>query len=73
MRTTILFGAQGAGKSSAGRAIAARLGCSAVVNDWNGRSPLPKGVLVLTNLAPGQCRLPPKVSTLDFHQALRLL
>lgn len=47
--TVILSAHQGTGKTTAARTIAAALGCTQIIEEWNGSDPLPDGALALTN------------------------
>lgn len=47
----IVIAPQGAGKSRHAQALAARYGCTAIVDEWDGASELAPGTLALTNLA----------------------
>lgn len=47
--TVILCAPQGTGKTTAARTIAAALGCTQIIEEWNGSDPLPDGALALTN------------------------
>jgi predicted kinase len=73
MTTIILHGCQGAGKSKVAASLARRLGCTSVLDEWDGRQQLPRGALAITNLSLGDFRVPSSVSTLGFHQALERL
>lgn len=52
MKTVIVYGPQGCGKSSAAKGLLAYSGCTGLVDDWDGCSPLPEGALALTNKQP---------------------
>jgi hypothetical protein len=54
--TFILCGPQAAGKTLHAAQIAAGLGCSQIIDDWNGTAPLPPGALAITN---GDYVIPP--------------
>jgi SpoVK/Ycf46/Vps4 family AAA+-type ATPase len=73
MPTIILHGAQGAGKSLVAAAVARRLGCTSLIDGWDGKQPVSEGALVVTNLPVDDLRVPLGVSTLGFHQALGML
>lgn len=47
----IIRGPQGCGKTSNAQALAAYFGCTEVVDDWDGFTPLCDGALALTNSA----------------------
>jgi len=70
MTTIILHGCQGAGKSKVAASLARRLGCTSVLDEWDGVQPIPRGALAMTNLRPGTFRVPLGASALGFHQAL---
>jgi len=42
-----VFAPQGAGKSTHAAELARLLGCTSVVDEWDGSSPVPDGALVL--------------------------
>lgn len=48
--TVYVVAPQGAGKTQHAAALAARFGCSTIVDDWDGASPVPAGALVLTSI-----------------------
>lgn len=48
--TVIVVAPQGAGKSLYAPDLAARFGCTSIVDEWDGLSDPPDGALVLTNL-----------------------
>lgn len=73
MTTIILHGGQGAGKSRIAASLAHRLGCTCVIEEWDGMQPIPLDALAMTNLRPGSFRVPSGASTLSFHQALERL
>lgn len=73
MPTVILHGAQGAGKSRIAAAVARALGCTSMVDEWDGKQAVAQGTLVVTNLLPDDFRVPAGVTTLSFHQALGVL
>ena len=50
--SVVVHGPQGCGKTRNAQALAAAFGCSSIIDDWDGRSPLPSGALALTNVAP---------------------
>lgn len=70
MPTIVLHGCQGAGKTTIVASIARHLGCTPVLDEWDGRQPIPKGALAVTNLPLEDIRAPAGVSTVEFHQAL---
>ena len=47
-----LIGPQGGGKSEHAAQVAKMLGLARVVDDWNGRDPVPDDALVLSNVVP---------------------
>jgi hypothetical protein len=47
--TVVVIAEQGAGKSRAAPQLAALLGCTHVIDEWDGVAPLPANALVLTN------------------------
>lgn len=47
--TVILSAPQGTGKTTQALRIASALGCTQIVEEWNGSDPLPDGALALTN------------------------
>ena len=67
--TLIVTGPQGCGKTRRAAEIAAHFGLSGLVDDWDGKSALPDGALVLTSvpadqLKAGKCRV------MSFEDAL---
>lgn len=52
MRTVVVFGPQGCGKTRNAERLMMAYGCSRVQEEWDGLAPLPPGTLALTNLAP---------------------
>lgn len=48
--TLIVSGPQGCGKTRLAQEIAAHFGLSGLVDDWDGKSDLPKGALALTSV-----------------------
>lgn len=55
----MIYAPQGAGKTRNAEALRVMFGCSHVVDDWDGRSPVAPGALVLSSMpAP-------------FHQVVR--
>ena len=67
-KTIIIHGQQGCGKTTHAKALAARFGCSSVVDDWNGIDPLPNGTLALTSawrIAP-----PRRATVIHFDVAM---
>ena len=73
MPTVILHGAQGAGKSCSAAAVARALGCTSMVDEWDGKQAIAQGALVVTNLRLEDFRVPLGVTMLTFHQALGVL
>ncbi len=65
----IVHGPQGCGKSKNAQAIATHFGCVSIVEEWDGRFPLPQNTLVLTNAAPASLTGP---QVLSFDGAFRL-
>jgi len=51
-RTVIVYGPQGCGKTNASDRLMRHFGCTELVDDWDGESPLPDGALALTNRKP---------------------
>lgn len=49
-RPIILSAPPGCGKSRNAEALRRMFGCSCVVDEWDGQSPVPANALVLTNL-----------------------
>jgi MoxR-like ATPase len=49
-RTVIVYGAAGVGKAPIAEALASALDLQ-LVDEWNGREPVPPGSLVVTNIA----------------------
>lgn len=50
LKTTILALPQGYGKTSMASALADKLGCTSIVDEWNPKVPLTPGALHLTNM-----------------------
>lgn len=73
MRSIIVHGSQGCGKTSAAQALRRHFGCTQIIDEWDGRVPLPGGALVMTNLPPHRFRAPANASVIEFARALRLL
>jgi hypothetical protein len=48
----VVYGPPGCGKSQQSESLKAQFGCSSIVDEWDGQSPLPDGALALTHLAP---------------------
>jgi MoxR-like ATPase len=48
-QTIVIHGPQGCGKTRNAQALAKHFGCKKVVDDWDGRSKVEEGSLVLTN------------------------
>lgn len=47
--TIVIHGPHGCGKTRNAEALAKHFGCSPIVDDWDGRSKIEAGSLVLTN------------------------
>ena len=52
MSIVIVYGPQGAGKTSRGEEMRRQYGCSRIVDDWNPGQRLRRGDLALTNASP---------------------
>lgn len=52
MKTVIVYGPQGCGKSQHADLLLAMFGCSLLVDGWDGESSLQDGSLALTNVEP---------------------
>ncbi len=48
----IVHGPQGSGKTRLGQQLMKRYGCTRMVDDWDGKTPLKEGDLALTNMTP---------------------
>lgn len=48
----VVYGPQGCGKTANAQAIADYFYCTSVVDDWDGRAPLPDGALALCQQYP---------------------
>lgn len=53
-RAVVVVAPEGAGKTKNASRIATALGCSRIVDDWNGKQPLQPGELALTNMPRDQ-------------------
>lgn len=51
-KTVVVYGPPGSGKTRHAPELLARFGCLAIVDPWDGRSPLRRGDLALTQCAP---------------------
>lgn len=63
MTSYVLCGPQGIGKTRRADQLAAALGCTTVLDDWNGDRVLPDGVLAVTN----DCVYFPAPGSVGFH------
>lgn len=54
MKSYVLTGPRGIGKTRIAPRLAASLGCTRVIDEWNGSQTLPAGTLAITNLLPKQ-------------------
>ncbi len=52
----VVYGPQGCGKTANAKAIADYFRCTSIVDDWDGRSPLPEGALALCQRYPNRRR-----------------
>lgn len=50
--TVYVSAPQGAGKTRHAEALCALFGCTGIVDEWDGSSPVPPGSLVLTQMVP---------------------
>lgn len=57
MRTVIVYGPQGSGKSQAAARLQQRMGCVSVVDGWTPEQPLKPGALHLCQQRPAVVRL----------------
>ena len=73
MRSVILHGPQGCGKSTIAASLARRLGLATVMHEWDGVAPLPRNALVLTSCPVTPATTPAGVASMPFVDALRLL
>lgn len=69
-RAIIIVAPQGAGKTQHAQALKAKLGCTHIVDEWDGRSPLKPGDLALTNLSLAPA--PAGVQVMTLEEALAL-
>lgn len=68
MEALVIYGPQGCGKTTNASALAEHFGCVSIVDDWDGRAPLPDGALALYN----GCGVPPwcPYERLSFDMAM---
>lgn len=66
----IIHGPQGCGKSHGAEALAAYFDCSAIIDDWNGRTPIPANALVLTSLEEIPVKSLSDVRVMSFDEAI---
>lgn len=52
--TVYVSAPQGTGKSRNAKALQVMFGCTSIVDDWDGVSPVSAGALVLTHIVPTQ-------------------
>lgn len=52
MAPLVIYGPQGCGKTTNAQALAAYFHCTTIVDNWDGRSALPDGALVLCQQYP---------------------
>lgn len=64
----VIHGPQGCGKTRNAQALAAHFGCSRIIDDWDGASPLPEGALALTSAT--DINLPQRAMVLAFGVAM---
>lgn len=50
--TVIVVAGPGSGKTRSAQQLAEIFGCSHIVDEWDGLTPLPQNALVLTNVQP---------------------
>ncbi len=50
----IVIAPKGAGKTTNAVALMRMFGCTSIVDEWDGRKPLPNGALALTTLSPAE-------------------
>jgi hypothetical protein len=48
----IIYAPSGAGKTANAEKLRELFGCTSIVDGWDGKSELPQGALVLTNVMP---------------------
>ena len=73
MPTIIVSGPQGCGKTTVSASLARRLGCTEIVDDWDGRSRLPVNSLALTSEPISSLSRYNQARTISFHEALSRL
>ena len=73
MSTVLIHGPQGCGKSIHAARLAEHFGCGQVVDDWDGVSQVPSGVLLLTNIDSLPLASVKDVRVLSFHEAMQHL
>lgn len=52
--SVIVIAPEGAGKTTNAFALMRMFGCTSIVDDWDGRKPLPHGALALTTLSSAE-------------------
>jgi len=52
MKSVVIYGPEGCGKSLLSQDMKKHFGCTAVVDGWDGEADLPDGVLAITNVKP---------------------
>jgi len=69
-RTIIIVAPQGSGKTQHAQKLKEKLGCTRIVDEWDGQTPLRPGDLALTNLPLWELPLGSMVMTLEDALAL---
>lgn len=54
--TVVIYASRGAGKTRFAEALKAMFGCTSIVDEWDGVTPVRGGALVLTNVPPNALR-----------------
>ena len=73
MSAIIVCGPQGCGKTTIAVALARQLGCTRIVDDWDGKMRLAKNALALTSIEISSLSPRNRVRALSFHEALSRL
>lgn len=67
----VIAGTQGCGKTTHAETLRQLFGCTHIVEEWDGRSPLEPGALALTDLSVAHVWSPERVSDQDVRSRVR--